>query len=111
METGEDLLKQSFTNYQGYRESYSCNIWNMEVRILLISKRGNPPTTRANRARSTSKVITHISRTHRKHFQENHRAKYKETLRGNVDHRIEDTPHSAVQKADANSQINREMTD
>ena len=96
------VFKANYTNFQGYRESYSCHIWNMDVRILPISKRGNAPTTTASRARSTSKLITHILRTHRKHFEENHRAKYKETLRGNVDYRIEDTPHSAVQKADAN---------
>ena len=41
-----------------------AKICNMDVRILLISKRENPPTIKANKARSTGKLVAHISRTH-----------------------------------------------
>ena len=37
---------------------------NMDVRILPIPKRENPPTIKANRASSTGKLVAHFSRTH-----------------------------------------------
>ena len=53
-----------FPNLQGYRESYSRQICNMDVRIFLIPKRENPRTIKTNTARSTRKLVAHISRTH-----------------------------------------------
>ena len=38
----------------------------------------------------------------RRHLEENHRAKFWETCRGNVDCRIQGIPHSTVQKEDTN---------
>ena len=37
---------------------------DMDDTILLISKRENPPTIKANRASSTGKLVAHISKTH-----------------------------------------------
>ena len=56
------FILQSFP--KGYRESYSRQICNMDVRILLIPKRQNPPTIKANKARSTRKLVARISGIH-----------------------------------------------
>ena len=40
--------------------------------------------------------------TRRKHLEESQRGKYWETCRGNVDYRIQGTPHSAIQKENSN---------
>ena len=56
------MYTATYTNPQGYRESYSRQICNMDDRILLISKRDNPPTIKANKARSTRKLVAHISK-------------------------------------------------
>ena len=45
---------------------------------------------------------SHFENTRRKHLEENQRVKYKETCRGNVDYRIQEKPHSTVQKEDSN---------
>ena len=45
---------------------------------------------------------SHLQNSHHKHLAENHRAKYNETCRGNVDYRIQGKPHSTVQKEDYN---------
>ena len=60
----EKIKTAKYTNSQGYRESYSRQTCNMDVRILLMPKRENPPTIKANKAWSTGKPIAHISRTH-----------------------------------------------
>ena len=46
------------------RAWYLRQIRNMDVRILLISKRENPPTIVANKASSAGKPVAHFSRTH-----------------------------------------------
>ena len=43
----------------------------MDVRILLIPKRENPPTIEANKARSTRKLVARISGTHVASIPEN----------------------------------------
>ena len=58
--TGEDL----HCKIQGYRALYLRQICNMDVRILLILERENPPTIKANKACTTGKPIAHFSRTH-----------------------------------------------
>ena len=45
---------------------------------------------------------SHLQNSRHKHLAENHRAKYNETCRGNVDYRIQGIPHSTVQKEDYN---------
>ena len=45
---------------------------------------------------------SHLQNFRHKHLEENHRAKYKETCRGNVDYRIQGMLHSTVQKEDSN---------
>ena len=81
---------------------YVRQIRNMDVRILLIPKRENPPTIKANRASSTGKLVAHFSRTPRKHPGESERGKCRETCRGYVDYRNPGVPHSTVQKEDSN---------
>ena len=44
-------------------EAYLRQIRNMDVRILLVPKRENPPTITANKASSTGKLVAHFSRT------------------------------------------------
>ena len=46
-----------YTCLQGYREPYSRRICIMDVRILLIPKRANPPTMKSNRASGTGKTV------------------------------------------------------
>ena len=53
----ERIYTAKYTNPQGYRESYSRPICSMDVRILLIPKRENPPTIKANIACSTGKPV------------------------------------------------------
>ena len=52
------------TNPQGYRDFFSRQICNMDVRILLTSKLENPPTIKASKAWSTGKPVAHFPRTH-----------------------------------------------
>ena len=75
----------------------------MDVRILLIPKRENPPTIKANKASSTGKLVAHfLEDTRLKHPGESQRWKYRETCRGNVDYRNPGIPYSTVQKEDSN---------
>ena len=60
----ERIKTARYTYTQGYRESYSRQIRNMDVRILLIPKRENPPTITANKASSAVTPVAHFSRTH-----------------------------------------------
>ena len=57
------FILQSTSIPQGYHALYSRQICNMDVRILLIPKRENPPTINANKARSTRKLVARISRS------------------------------------------------
>ena len=91
----ERTSSAKYIHHQGHRALYSHQICNMDVRILVIAKRENPPTIKANKAGSTRK-------TRRTHFEEIRRAKYEETRRGNVDYRIQGKPHSTVHKEDSN---------
>ena len=83
----------------------------MAVRILLIPRRENPPTIKANKASSSGKPVAHISRTRRKHLEESQRGKYWETCRGNVDYRIPGIPHSTVKKENSNRKETVKNTD
>ena len=57
----------------------------------------------ANKARSTRKFVALISRTLAASISKTiTERKYKETCRGNIDHRIQGFPHSTVQKEDSN---------
>ena len=51
-------------NSQDYRASYLHQIRNVDVRILQIPKRENPPTITANKASGAGKTVAHFSRTH-----------------------------------------------
>ena len=46
-------------NSQDYRASYLRQIRNVDVRILQISKRENPPTIKANKASGAGKPVAH----------------------------------------------------
>ena len=59
--TGEAYTAK-YTNPQGYRESYSRQICNMDVRILLNPKRENPPIIKTNTSRSTRTPVASISK-------------------------------------------------
>ena len=59
MKAGEGFFFfAKFSNPQGYRESYSRQICNMDVRILPTPSREHPPTIKANKTRSTR---THVA--------------------------------------------------
>ena len=89
MLTGE-VKTAKYTNPQGCRASYSRQIRNMDVRILLIPKSTDHRSERSVKYRD------------RKHPGESQRWKYRETRRGNVDCRIPGIPHSTVQREDSN---------
>ena len=71
----------------------------MDVRILLIPKRENPPE-QSVQYRETCRSL--LEETRRKHPGESHRWKYRETCGGNVDYRIPGVPDSTIQKEDSN---------
>ena len=84
----ERICTAKYINPQGYRALYSRRICNLDVRILLTSMRENPPTIKANKIvqyRETCRSFLEDWRC--KHLEENHRAKYKETCRGNLNSR------------------------
>ena len=60
----ERINTAKYINPQGYRASYLRQPRNMDVRILLIPKRENPPTITGNKACSTGKFVAHFSRAH-----------------------------------------------
>ena len=99
MKTGKDLYCDVHES-QVYRELYSRQICKMNVRILLIPQRENPPTIKANKAWETCR--SHFEDTRRKHLEDCQRGKYRETSPGNIDYRIQGFPHSTVQKEDSN---------
>ena len=63
MKTGEDLYCKVHQS-QIYRASFSRHIRNMDLKILQIPKRENPPTIKADKASSTGKPVAHFSSTH-----------------------------------------------
>ena len=58
----ERICTAKCTNPHGYRESYSRGICIMDVRIFPIPKREHPPTIKANKARSTRRLVASISK-------------------------------------------------
>ena len=67
----------------------------MDVRIFLIPK---PRTSADHQSKRSAKY----EETRRKLPEETRRAKYEKTRRGDVDYRIQGTPHSTAQKEDSN---------
>ena len=60
----ERIYNARYINLQSYRASYSRQTRNMDVKILLISKRENPPTITRNKACSTGKPVAQFSKAH-----------------------------------------------
>ena len=96
--------------YMKIEEELYCKVYQSKraPRVVLtpnfrpIPMRENPPTVKANEA-LTRKPVAHFSRTHVASIPEKvRRWRYRETCRGNVEHRLPGIPHSTVQKEDTN---------
>ena len=82
------------TNLHGFRESYSRQICNMDVRIFLTPNR--EPSKRTKREKEET-GRSHLEDTRPKHPEESQRGKYRESCRGNVDYSSRITRDSLIQ--------------
>ena len=99
----ERIYTAKYISPQGYRASFLRQIRNVDVSILLIPKRENPPTITANKASSTGKLVAHFSRTHVANILEKvSDGSAGKPVAGNVDYRLPGIPHSTVRKEDTN---------
>ena len=102
MKTGEDLYSKVFQSPRLPRVVLTPTLQHGRQDLSNPEARTSADHQSEQSAKYEETRRSHLQNFRHKHLEENHRAKYRETCRGNVDYRIQGMLHSTVQKEDSN---------